>query len=201
MKTSFKVIASIIAIAVFTVNTFAQTNYIGLYLTAQDFAHKKLSYSSESSTGIYKIKVASLFSKDRVQVIQNGERHNFSQSDLFGYRDKNNQDYRFFDGHPYKIISTSFFYLYSRVVTVNEGKVHYQKTKYYFSKQPDDNIMDLTIDNLKNTYPDNHKFQDMLDIYFRSNDELSRYDGYNKMYKAAHVFGDSFDKTAYSINK
>lgn len=189
------------AIAIFTANTFAQANRSGLYLTAQDYAHKKLSYSNEGSTGAYKIRIAPIFNKDRVQVIQNGEKHIFFQFDLFGYRGKNNQDYRFFKDQQYKIVGTSFFYLYTRVVSVDEGKIHYKKTNYYFSKQPDGNIMDLTVENLKKAYPDNHKFQDLLDVYFRSDDELKWYDSFNKMYKVEHIFGDSFDKTSYSFNQ
>ncbi len=200
MKTSLIAIATIMAITLSAANAFAQTNRSGLYLTAEDYINKKLSYSNKNSNGKYKIKVAPLFNKDRVQVIQNGEKHNFFQFDLFGYRDKNH-DYRFFNDQQYKILDTSFFYVYRRVVSVNEGKAHYQKTNYYFSKKADGKIMDLTIENLKRTFSVNHKFQDLLDIYFKSDDELGLYDSFNKTYKVEHVFRNSFDKTAYSLNK
>jgi len=91
--------------------------------------------------------------------------------------------------------------MYTRDVTINEGKAQIKKTNYYFSKNPDGNIMDLTLDNLKKAASKNHKFRDLLDVYFRSDDELSRYDTFNKMYKVEHILGDTFDKTAYTINK
>jgi hypothetical protein len=200
MKTLFKVIASIMVITIFTANTYAQTNRSGLYLTAQDYTNKKLSYSNDNSYSRYKIKVMPFLNKDRVQVIQNGEKHNFFQFDLFGYRDKN-QDYWFFNDQQYKVVDNSFFYMYTRDVTVDEGKAHTKKTNYYFSKKADGNIMDLTLENLKEAFPNNHKFQDLLDAYFRYDDDLKWYDSFNKMYKVEHIFGDTFDKTAYSFNQ
>lgn len=200
MKQSLSAVALIIAISVFTLNISAQSNLSGrsgLYLTVQDYINQKLSYSNENSNGRYKIKVAPLFNKDRVRVIQNGEKHDYFQFDLFGYRNKN-QDYIFFNDELYNIIDNSFFYMYTRVVSSVEGKVHTQKTNYYFSKLPDGNIMDLTLFNLKRAYPENHKFQDLLDVYFRCDNDLNWYDSFNKMYKVEHIFGDTFDKTSIS---
>lgn len=203
MKHSFSAVALMIAVSIFTPNIYAQTNLSGrsgLYLTAEDYANKKLSYSNENSNRRYKIKVGLLFHQDRVQIIQNGKKHNFYPFDLFGYRNKN-QDYRFSYDQQYKIVDTSFFYMYTRDVIVNEGKANIKKTNYYFSKRSDGDIMDLTLDNLKKAASKNHKFRDLLDVYFRSDDELSRYDSFNKMYKVEHILGDTFDKTAYTINK
>jgi len=99
MKTLFKAIVLVVTISIPWINVFSQTsltNRSGLYLTAGDYANKKLSYSNRNSIGRYKIRVAPLFNKYRVQVIKNGEKHNFYPFDLFGYRNKN-QDYRFFN--------------------------------------------------------------------------------------------------------
>lgn len=203
MKRPLSAVALILAISLFTVNIYAQTNLSnrsGLYLTAQDFINKKLSYSNENTNGRYKIKVAPLFNKERVRVIQNGEKYDFFQPDLFGYRSEN-LDFRFFNDQQYKVVDNSFFYMYTRIVSVVEGKVHTQKTNYYFSKLSDGNIMDLTLYNLKKAYPENHKFQDLLDVYFRYDNDLNWYDSFNKMYKVEHILGDTFDKTSYSLNQ
>ena len=203
MKTLFTTIVLIVTINIFSINAFAQTTLTsrsGLYLTIGDYANKKLSYSNENSNRRYKIKVAPLFHQDRVQVIQNGKKYNFYTFDLFGYRNKD-QDYRFFNDQQYKIVDTSFFYMYTRDVTVKEGKAYIKNKNYYFSKKPDGDITDLTLDNLKKASSKNHKFRDLLDMYFRSDDELSRYDSFNKMYKVEHILGDTFDKTAYSIHR
>lgn len=130
------------AISIFTPNIYAQTNLSGrsgLYLTAEDYANKKLSYSNENSNRGYKLKV--VFNQDKMQVIQNGKKHNFYTFNLFGYRNKN-QDYRFFNDQQYKVVDTSFFYMYIRDITVNEGKARIKKTNYYFSKKSDGDIMD-----------------------------------------------------------
>lgn len=203
MNALIKMIVLVVTISISWINMFAQTNLSnqsGLYLTAQDYADKKLSYIN-TNAGRYKIKIAPLFNKNRVQVIKNGEKHNFFQFNLFGYRNKN-QDYRFFNDQEYKLVDNSFFYIYTSVVTINEGKVLTKKTNYYFSKEADGNIMALTLYNLKKAFADNHRFQDLLDLYFRQDNELTWYDSFNKMYKVEHLFGDTFDKSSYSlINK
>jgi len=65
---------------------------------------------------------------------------------------------------------------------------------YFISKTAGSKIIPLTLENLKNFYPDNHKSHDMLDVAFKSDAELSLYDTYHRTYKIKHLFEQSLKK-------
>jgi hypothetical protein len=67
------------------------------------------------------------------------------------------------------------------------GKEKRRETRYYFSKNAESRILPLTIRNLKFAYP-NRDFHDLLDVHFRSNKELMRYDAFNNEYKLKRIF-------------
>jgi hypothetical protein len=54
---------------------------------------------------------------------------------------------------------------------------------YYFSTGPDGQVRALTLENLRQTFPDNHKFLDSLEATFRGQHKLSEYDEVHKMFK------------------
>ena len=64
--------------------------------------------------------------------------------------------------------------------------------QYYFSILPLDVIKQLTINNLKEAFPDNHKFHDLLDQNFNGNYEVSEYDSFHKMYKVNHLLESTY---------
>lgn len=55
--------------------------------------------------------------------------------------------------------------------------------KYFFVAQPSDVLQDLTKENLKKAFPENHIFHDALDANFKEDKELTAYDKFHKMYK------------------
>jgi hypothetical protein len=54
---------------------------------------------------------------------------------------------------------------------------------YSFSVGPDGEIIRLTLENLKQVFPDNHRFHDLLDANFGSGQKLEEYDEFHKMFK------------------
>jgi len=55
--------------------------------------------------------------------------------------------------------------------------------KYFFTTASADVLQPLTKENLKKAFPENHSFHDALDATFKSDDDLSQYDTFHKMYK------------------
>jgi hypothetical protein len=49
--------------------------------------------------------------------------------------------------------------------------------------RPDSQILSLTLENLKQSFPDNHRFHDMLDANFGAGQPLEQYDEFHKMFK------------------
>jgi hypothetical protein len=99
---------------------------------------------------------------------------------------------RLYNKVVYKIEDTYGFVIYSKDVHVVGSKARLSERKYFFSLNERSEIIPLTINNLKHTFRD-HEFHDLLDIHFRSNHELTRYDHYSKEYKLKYIFRKAFN--------
>jgi hypothetical protein len=101
--------------------------------------------------------------------------------------------FRSFDHHNYEIIDTAYFMVYYRLKSVEKimNKGVMWADQYYFSKTANDEIIELTADNLKRSFPGNHRFHYALDAQFRSEKQLMEYDPYLKQYKLKYLFSQS----------
>src|ERR1700752_679015 len=154
MKT-IKLLIPALLMIVFVQNSFAKQK-IGLYLTAQDFLDHKLSYESDGSNA-NKIKLHATFGGYKVIVIQNGKKHMFSKSEIFGYQ-LNGQDYRYYNNAAYRIIDTKGFCIYGYCRLIPAGKGLKDVESFYFSSAPDEEIKPLTMDNLQAVFSKNTRF-------------------------------------------
>jgi hypothetical protein len=158
----------------------------GIYLTAEDYQNGKLTYQ-ELPGEKHSLRTEILLNPSIVRVVNGNEKHKLIKIDLFGYK-KKNRDFRFFDDKAYRIVDPSSFFIYSREVNVINGKAKTRETRYYFSKSGDSPVMPLTINNLKRAFPGNRNFHDLLDLQFRSDRELMKFDPYYSEYKVKSVF-------------
>ncbi len=60
--------------------------------------------------------------------------------------------------------------------------------KYFFTTDSIAVLTQLTKENLKKTFPDNHAFHDALDAQFNNDAELIQFDQFHKMYKVNWIF-------------
>jgi hypothetical protein len=165
----------------------------GLYLTATDFQQKKLTYEIDRNDAKNKIKLNSLFGSSTGYILSKGEKHEFNKKKIYGYRSFDNKNYRFYNGEAYLIIDTSGFYMYYQYKSEEniKGKEPIKKDEYFFSKNADDDLKLLTIENLKNAFPANHHFHYDLDANFRSGSDLVAYDSFQKIYKIKYWYNQS----------
>lgn len=61
----------------------------------------------------------------------------------------------------------------------------YLEKQYYFSTKGDGKLMSLTINNIKQAFPNNHKFHDMIDAQFQITN-IWEYDTFHKTFKVNH---------------
>jgi len=194
MKTSIKLLTLAFAITVYSTQSFGQvnlTNHSGLYMTTNDFISKKLSYEIDCSNETHKIKTDKLFNQSKLDIIHNGKKYSYQKKDLFGFRDCNNKDFRFFNNKEFEILDGKYFYMYSNYTLNTNSKTLVKTLAFFISKDASNNVIPLTLENLKNFYPENHKFHDMLDMSFKSETELGLYDNFHKAYKIKHLFEQS----------
>lgn len=98
---------------------------------------------------------------------------------------------RLYNKLTYKVLDTYGFVIYSKDVHVTGSKARVTERKYFFSRNQRSEIIPLTIHNLKHVFPD-REFHDMLDIHFRDNRELTRYDHFHHEYKLKYIFRKAF---------
>jgi hypothetical protein len=158
----------------------------GLYVSAEDFLNGKLEHEQEEFER-HRLRTDLLFNKYVVKVVDGDESLKYFKWDLYGYKNRKNENFRFFNEKSYRIVDTAMFLIYAREENIVKGKEKTRETRYYFSKGPESRIIPLTIRNLKFAYP-NRDFHDLLDMHFRSNKELMRYDAYNGEYKVKRLY-------------
>jgi hypothetical protein len=90
------------------------------------------------------------------------------------------RNYRVVGTDRYQILETKTVSIYSLDVLVRKGTS--EKT-YFFSVGPNGDVLPLTILNLKKAFPENHSFHDLLDMSFKHDSDLTKYDDFHRMFK------------------
>ena len=184
-----------IAFLIFVRAAIAQSGQSGIYLTAADFQSSLLTNALDCKESHHAIKRNSFFNKGYITIIDHGQRKRYNKSEVFGYLDCDKNVYRFFDNKEYMILNTEGFCLYKHEQLENNVKSANTISLYFFSTSINSSPQLLTLLNLQKAFPDNHKFLDLLDAAFKSDDDLIRTDAFKKGYKLIHIYNDSQTKT------
>ncbi|HVM90041.1 MAG TPA: hypothetical protein VMT76_17770 [Puia sp.] len=196
---NFKLITAFSCFSILSYCLYAQvkTNSSGgLYLTASDFQHQKITYQVNHNDANNKIRVNEFFGSSTGYVMLNGEKHSFDKKKVYGYRDFQNRTYRFYKGETYLLLDTAGFYMYYQYKSEEnvKGKELIKKDEYFFSTTPGSDLQLLTIGNLKSAFAANNSFHYKLDENFRSDQDLISYDSFQKVYKIKYLYGQSLNK-------
>lgn len=171
-------ISIVIVLNVFCASVFAQSQ-AGLYLTATDFSHKKLSHQSKHSH----IKTHEVFKKDLIEIICNDSTYTYKKDSVYGYRSNDGIDYRIVERKYYPILNsgeTILIYKWQE----NTGMKGQEPTfRYYFSKDYASNLYVLNLRNLETVFASNKSYLKILEVHFGDNSDLLEYDTIHKMYK------------------
>ncbi len=100
---------------------------------------------------------------------------------------------RLYNSKIYKVVDRDGFVIYSRESHVVGHKARIKEKKYFFSESSTAPIKPLTISNLKHAFPLNREFHDLIDIHFRNNGELTRFDAFYNEYKLKSVYKKAFN--------
>jgi hypothetical protein len=193
-----KPIVKIVLVVIISVcQSVAQTNSSGIYKTWQDYKDNKLSFVINCDHPNGKIRLHHFFSKNYIDLIQEGKEYRFNKDSIFGYRDDKHNNYRFYKNynHEYKILENNSIVIYvvSLPISTSSGKTNQMVPTYFFSKGLNGHIFPLTILNLKRAFADNLKFHDMLDVTFGGGESLSKYDSEQKLYDLNFILQNSSD--------
>jgi hypothetical protein len=169
------------------------TNYVtaqGIYRNASDF--KQRYYWIKSNTNEkFKVYPHKHFRSNEIKVVCGDTVFHIAKKDIYGYTDKEGNQYRFFNNQQYKIINpTENVLLYSKQILAGP-KGNTPTLIYFFSKDADSPISELSILNVKNTFRENTQLVEKLDLHFKNDLDLIQYDAYYKAYKINHLINTS----------
>ena len=190
---------SIILLALFLTKTFAQARPLnaepidsksGIYLTASDYKHNQLHLAGDRSIN-NKFRLNDFFGGKTLTLSHKGEKHKFSKDSIYGYRDKDGSDYRFYKSHSakYKILENGRIVIYEIPQPGNKQTGFKSLVSYYFSNGTEGEVYRLSLDNLKKTFKDQPEF-DIIDANFQTDHDLITYDNYHHMFRVNRVLAN-----------
>ena len=176
----------------------AQKHPRGIYMTALDFENKKLSYSTSDPKDKNKIRFNELFGKPYVTIRHNGEKIVLFKDEIFAYR-KNRNIIRTHGFVSYNFIEQGVIWIYFRDLTISIGKGIKRERKYYYSVSAKDEIIPLTIHNLKRSFPQKHLLHNFLDAQFKGDSELASYNNFVNKFQVNHLLETTIFITVNAI--
>lgn|ERR1035437_3216361 len=187
MKTIVKKIAVFTAIVIISTGSiFAQKS--GVFKSYADYLAGKMDYGVNCATESHKIKLNNFFGKDYITVVHNGKPYDLKKAEIWGFQLCDEKIVRFQGKADYTLGDKGGVWIYTKQTMKTASARGGMKniTAYYFSKEGNDKIKELTLLNLKAAFPDNHMLHDAIDGQFKSDASLSEYDQFHKHYKINH---------------
>ncbi len=181
MKTKLFLFGFAAIIAATNVN--AQKSNTGVYLSAEDFSSKKTSYEGA------KIKTNLLFNPLDIKVVQEDKTTTLYKVNVYGYKTSDNKTYRYYNGVAYEVLNPQNGFLIYKLNRLSFSK-NQQQPFYFFSTNADAPVQSLTIMNVKKAYPDDRNLHYAIDMLFRNDEDLLRYDSYYNQYKIVELIKD-----------
>ncbi|WP_183560410.1 hypothetical protein [Mucilaginibacter sp. SP1R1] len=186
MKTSIKMLLTILVISMLGVRLHAQTKatVTGIYLTEQDFKAGKLSYVLNEGD---KLQLNGFLNGKHVSLIYQGKKIKLSKNEIFGYR-QHNQDFRFYQTGVYRILDTAGFTLYSHPELIQQGKGYAAVQHYFYSMDSAKPILNLTIQNICNSFMAQSDFRYNVENYFHQDADLITFDKADNEYEVKYLY-------------
>ena len=100
-------VIAVFAVCMFTAVTLttAQADRTsGVYLTAADYEKKQLAFAGDCGSKNHKLKPHDFPNKPYIDVKHESEKYRYAKSDLFGFRECDERDYRFGSNLNYQIL-------------------------------------------------------------------------------------------------
>jgi len=172
----------------FTTGLYAQKVNQGVYLSASDFSSAKISYVNNQSKSC-KLYTHENFNTSTIKIIMGDSIIRLNKDAIFGYRDKRNTCYRFYNKTSYTILDpTEKILLYSTTHLEGNHRDAHWVTSYFFSADASSPIYSLSKWNLQTVFKNDVAFIEMLNTYFESDSKLITYDSINRIYNLNRMY-------------
>jgi hypothetical protein len=182
-----------VCLMLITIPAFSQKDSSGIYFTSSDFENHHLSYAINCETQKHKISADLIFRDKILSVKHNDTVYAFPKDSVYAIRYCDNSIVRLFNNQQFPLLNPDEIIMIYKVVSGSSHKGSSIVTKYYFSNGGKDSIRELTLYNLKSSFPSNHKFHNLLDMQIKSDNELIEYDSFHKSFKINHLLKTSLE--------
>ncbi len=172
------------------INVSDQSPKSGVYLTYSDYTKNKLSYEADCKKEKQTIKLNEFLNESFITVKKKKEKIKLQKDSIYGILNCDEPLLIFQDKVHYSLAEKGSVWIFYREVSIPQAKTFKLEKRYYFSTKGDGKLEELTINNIKRAFPDNHKLHDLIDVHFQNRD-LSEYDIFHKMFKINHLINDS----------
>jgi hypothetical protein len=185
MKTRSFILLGIILLL--SIRNFTLAQKTGIYLTHSDFDSAKIAFVKKENLK-YKLRVDNLFNESSVKVVIGDSTYKFLKDSIFGYRDDDNVNHRFYNRKTYRILNPKECILLYSITTIVNPKGNQTAINYYFSVTASSAIYPLTKLNLKREFPDDSNFHELIDMYFNTDLDLLAFDSFYNLYKINRIY-------------
>lgn len=170
---------------------FSQKDSSGIYFTVNDYLNHKLAFVINCKNQKHKIKADMIFHQKEISIKHNDSTYNYPKDSVYGIRYCDGSVVRIFMNSEFPLINTGESIMIYKVETGSGMKNNPVVINYYFSKDAASEIQKLTINNLKMAFQNNHKFHDLIDMEFHSDNELIKYDAFHKITRINKIYLNS----------
>jgi hypothetical protein len=165
----------ILIFCLFSEFTQAKNNRWGIYLTSKDFLNRKVTFASKHT----RIRLHEVLNKATIVVKTKDSTYTYFKDSIFGYHDKEGNDFRFYHGKIYPIINPAETILIYKVSNVTVQKGQLKMYSYFFSKDAHSKIFPLTMNHILDEFNDNKAYTNNLEIHCH----LLEYDNAHGVFK------------------
>lgn len=170
--------------------SFSQMDSSGIYRSSDDFVKQKLSFAINCNTEKHKIKDQMIFAPGKITIKHGDSTFTYVKDSIYGIKKCDGTILRVYSNTEYPLINPGEQIMIYKLTT-SSTKASPKVINYYFSKDAESKVEDLTISNLKAAFHDNHKFHDLIDAQFHNNKELTLYDNTHKIMKVNRILQNS----------
>jgi hypothetical protein len=171
---------------------YSQKECIGLYYTADQYLVHNLAHTAEAGKGKQMVNTSPLFDNKEIVISHDGKKCKHPKDSIYAIQYDNGSIVRIYRNSEYPVINPNETIQIYKLTSHRESKYGSSIiTRYLFSKDAKSNIQELTLNNIKAAFPENRKFQGLIDAEFHTNEELAFYDGAGKMTKINHLLQNS----------
>jgi hypothetical protein len=155
----------------------------GIYMNGNDFNSGRLSFAKAKGKKC-RVRLHESLYRPVIHIKYCDSEYSFNKDSVFGYRDLQGNDHRFYNKEIYQVLNRGEeILIYKIEKTVGGLKNPVEIVNYYFSINANSPVYLLTARNLERCFQDNRLFLEYIEVHFRSDNDLMEYDTIHNKYK------------------